>query len=399
MIIGLVGKPNSGKSTFFKACTLANVEIASYPFTTIEANEGVGFVRVRCPEQDIKELREKGKKCQPQHGFCIRGERFVPIKLVDVAGLVPGAHKGKGRGNEFLNDLREADALIHVLDVSGRTDEGGNATEGYDVTEDVRFLENEIDMWVYGILEKNWQGLIRKSKTSKLSEVLAEQLSGLKIREKDIKIIMKKLELSERGEAWQDAHVLEFVKEIRKKSKPIIVAANKADRKESKENIEKLKKEFPETLIIPCSAESELALREAGKDKLVDYIPGDKTFSIIGNLNKQQKHALDIIKKDVLDVYESTGVQQCLNEAVFNFLKYIIVFPVENEHHFSDKKESILPDAYLLPENSTALDLAFTIHTDIGKNFTAAIDCRTGKKLGKDNKLRDGDVVKIMAKV
>lgn len=398
MLIGLVGAPNSGKSTFFKACTLANVAIAPYPFTTIEANEGVGFVRVKCPEQEIKQLKDNNKKCQPQHGFCIKGERFVPIKLIDVAGLVPEAHKGKGRGNEFLNDLREADLLIQVLDASGKTDIQGNAAENYNVCQHVEFLENEIDMWIYGILEKNWKSLIRKSNTIKFSLVLAEQLSGLKIKENDVKEIMKKLELSERGEAWKEAHILEFVREIRKKSKPIIIAANKSDRKEAKENIEKLKKEFPETLIIPCSAESELALREAAKVGLIEYIPGNKGFNTIGQLSEQQKKALEIIKKDVLDKYETTGIQECLNEAIFSFLKYIVVFPVENEHHFSDKQGRILPDAHLLPKDSTALDLAFAIHTDIGKNFAAAIDSKTGKKLGKESELKDKDVVKIMAK-
>lgn len=402
MLIGLVGKPNAGKSTFFKACTLAEVDIASYPFTTIQANEGVGSVRVRCPEQDIKELKSKNKTCSPRHGFCLNGERFVPVKLIDVAGLVPEAHKGKGRGNEFLNDLREADLLIHVLDVSGRSDAEGNITEGYDVCEDVEFLEREIEMWIFGILEKSWKTLIRKSKTAdnKLSQILAEQLSGLKIREKEIKEIMKKLNLSEEADSWQEKNILEFAREIRKKSKPIIIAANKADRKEARENLKKLKKKFPETLIIPCSAESELALREASKDNLIEYIPGEKKFKILdkSKINEQQKKALEIIKKDVLDIYNSTGIQQCLNEAVFSFLKYITLYPVENEHHFSDSKENILPDAYLLPSGSTALDLAFAIHTDIGNSFQAAIDCKTGKKLGKESELSEGDIVKIMAK-
>lgn len=393
MIIGLVGKPSAGKSTFFKACTLANVEIANYPFTTIEANEGVGFVRVSCPHQGLKL-----KECNPQHGFCIQGERFVPVKLIDVAGLVPEAHKGKGRGNEFLDDLREADLLIHVLDVSGRTDAQGNPAENYNVCEDVKFLEHEIDMWIFGILNKNWKTLEKKSKISKLSEVLAEQLSGLKISVDDINLVMKKFGLSEKGN-WNEGEILNFACEIRKKSKPIIIAANKADRKEARENIKKLKKEFPDLLIVSCSAESELALREAAKDKLIDYTPGNKEFKILNNkeLNERQKHALEIIKKEI-EEYDGTGVQECLNEAVFSFLKYITVYPVENEHHFTDSKQNILPDAYLLPQNSTALDLAYVVHSDIGKNFNAAIDCKTGKKLGKDSGLRDGDIVKIMAK-
>jgi len=395
MLIGLVGAPNAGKSTFFKACTLANVAISPYPFTTIKANEGVGFVRVKCPETELKQLQ--GKNCKPNHGFCLNRNRFVPVKLVDVAGLVPGAYEGKGRGNQFLNDLIEADLLIHVLDASGRTDSQGNPTEDYDVCEDVKFLENEIDMWIFGVLGRNWQSLIKKSKTSKLSLEIASQLSGLKIKEESVEHIIKKLNLNEKRE-WSKESILEFSREIRKISKAIIIAANKADRPEARKNIEKLKKEFPNLLIMPCSAEAELVLRKASKENLIEYIPGDKDFVIQGQLNEQQKKALEIIKKDVLDVYGNTGIQNCLNEAVFEFLKYINVFPVENEHHFSDKKGNILPDAYLLPPNSTALDLAYTIHTDIGKSFISAIDAKTGRKIGKDSKLKDGDIVKIMAK-
>src|SRR3989338_104438 len=113
--IGLVGAPSSGKSTFFKACTLKDVKIAPYPFTTLEPNEGLAYVRAACP------CREKAVNC----GKCISGVRFVPIKLWDVAGLVPDAHKGRGRGNAFLSDVMKSDALVHVVDMSGTVDYEG----------------------------------------------------------------------------------------------------------------------------------------------------------------------------------------------------------------------------------------------------------------------------------
>jgi len=393
MLIGLVGKPNAGKSTFFKACTLASVAIAPYPFTTIEPNQGVGFVRVKCPEAVAR------KKCQPNHGYCIEGERFVPVKLIDVAGLVPEAHLGKGRGNEFLNDLSEADCLIHVLDISGKSDEHGNPTENYDVVKDVEFLEKEIDMWIKKILAKNWKSMEHKARqTGNISEGVALQLSGLKIKEEEVSEIIKRLDL-EKNE-WSDSDLYKFAREIRKKNKPIIIAANKADRKEAKENLEKLKNKFPDLLIVPCSAESELALREAAKDEIIDYIPGNREFKILNEarLNQKQKAALNFVEKNVLDIYGSTGIQKCLNEAVFSFLKFIAVYPVENEHHFCDSKGNILPDAFLLPQGSTALDLAFAIHTDIGKAFIGAIDCKTGKKIGKESKLKNGDIIKILTR-
>ena len=391
MIIGLVGKPNVGKSTFFKASTLANVEIANYPFTTIQSNQGIGYVRVKCPEADV------GKKCKPKYGYCIDGERFVPVKLVDVAGLVPEAHKGKGKGNEFLDDLREADCLIHILDASGKTDAEGNLTENYDVTKDVEFLEYELVMWIKQILSKNWTSLERKATQTSLSSEITQQLSGLKIKEEDVKDMMKELELSERGSEWSEEDLLEFAKHIRAKSKPIIIAANKSDMEGSEKNIEKLKKKFSDLMIIPCSADSELALREASKGKLIEYTPGDKKFDLSGKVSNKQKQALDNINK-ILKQYKSTGVQACLNNAVFDFLKYIVVYPVENENKLSDSKGNILPDAILLPSDSTTLDLAYAIHTDIGDKFVGAVDAKTKKKLGKESKLKDGDIIKILTK-
>ncbi len=395
MLIGIVGKPNVGKSTFFKSATLAEVAIASYPFTTIKANEGVGFVKVKCPEQELK------KKCNPNHGFCINSWRFIPVKLLDVAGLVPGAHQGKGLGNKFLDDLRQADVLIQVIDVSGTTDEEGKPTKDYDPSKDVKFLQEEIDRWFYGIIGQDWKMLVRKIQITETKpiEELANKFSGLKINEDMIKDAIKNCALKENFTSWNDEQLFSFVQELRKLSKPIIIAANKCDMPQAKENLKKLKEEFPEMIIVPCSAESELALREAARDNQIEYIPGDSEFIMYNNkLNEKQKQALDFIKNKILDFYGSTGVQDCLNAAVFKLLKYFVVYPVENENHFSDAKGNVLPDAFLMPPDSTALDLAYAIHTDIGNNFIAAIDARTHKRLAKDYKLNNGDIIRIMTK-
>ncbi len=399
MLIGLVGAPSSGKSTFFKASTLADVGIASYPFTTIKANEGIGYVKADCPEKEFEKDNTKNnkdnKKCQPNHGFCLNGKRFIPVKLIDVAGLVPEAHKGKGKGNEFLDDLREADLLIHILDTSGKTNEKGEPTEDYDIKKNILFLKKEIDMWIKQILTKNWKNLKRKSKETSLTKEIAEQLSGLKIKEGGVKEIVKKLNLE--GKEWQEQDFLKFAKKIRGKSKPMIIAANKFDLEESQKNFEKLK-ENTSSLIVPCSADFELALREASKQEIIDYIPGSSDFKIKGKqISEKQEKALERIKS-FLKNHKSTGVQTCLNKAVFDFLNYIVVYPVENENKWTDSRGNFLPDSILLPSNSTALDLAFAIHTDIGNSFIGAIDAKTKRRLGKESVLNNSDVIKILTK-
>jgi len=393
MLLGLVGRPNTGKSTFFKAATLAEVLIANYPFATIKANEGVGYVRVDCIDKEFK------VQCNPRTGFCINYQRFVPVRLIDVAGLVPGAHKGKGLGNQFLDELRQADAFIHILDASGKTNEEGKPAENYDITKDIIFLENELDFWFFGLMEKAWKAFARKAKAESipLHEAIVKQFSGLKINDEQVKKAILNSGLNaDKSDSWTNEDLFKFSRILRKISKPMLIAANKCDTKEGYENFQKLKKEFPNLMIIPCSADSELALREAAKAGLIDYIPGDNNFEIKKQLNEKQKNALEIIKKNVLDKFSTgTGVQAILNSAVFSLLKYMAIFPA-GAHKLADREGNILPDCFLLPENSTALDFAYAVHTDLGKNFIKAIDARTKRILGKEHKLKNRDALEIV---
>ena len=393
MLIGFVGKPSVGKSTFFKAATLAEVEIAPYPFTTIKPNHGIGYVKVDCIDKEFK------TQCQPNHGFCINHKRFVPIDLMDVAGLVPGASEGKGLGNQFLDDLRQADVFIHIVDTSGTIDETGKPAENYDVSKDIIFLEDELNKWFMGILIKVWKGFARKAEleSDNFALAVANQFSGLKVKEESVKKALSKLQFKEKPSRWSSQEILKFASELRKESKPMIIAANKIDTSKGKSNYEKLKKDFPELIIIPCSADSELALREAAKSNLIEYVPGEKNFEIKSEkITERQKQALENIKKKVLDEYETgTGVQAILNYAVFDLLKYIAIFPA-GASKLADSKGHILPDCFLLPGNSTALDFAYFLHTDFGKNFNRAIDARTKKILGKDYKLKNRDALEIV---
>lgn len=394
MLIGLIGRPNAGKSTFFKAATLAEVEIASYPFTTIKANHGIGYVKIGCVDKEFN------TQCAPNHGFCISHQRFVPIELMDVAGLVPGASEGKGLGNKFLDELRQADIFIHIVDTSGTTDSEGKPTNSYDVCSDVNFLEDELNKWYYNIFMKVWRSFARKTEMENVnfSEAVAKQFSGLKVNEEQVKHILLKLNLPKKPSMWDNEQLISFASELRKQSKPMIIAANKIDTEKARENYKKLKERFPNLIIIPCSADFELALREAAKSKLIEYIPGEKDFKILKELADKQKEALNKIKKKVLSVYEGTGVQEILNYAVFELLKYITVFPISNVNKLTDSKGKVLPDCFLLPEGSTALDFAYFLHTDFGKSFVKAIDAKTKRALGKNYALKNRDVLEIITK-
>jgi len=394
MLIGLIGKPSCGKSTFFKACTLADVLIASYPFATIKPNHGMGYVRIDCIDKDL------GVKCMPRTGYCVNNQRFVPVDLLDVAGLIKGSSEGKGLGNQFLDDLNNADALIHIVDVSGETDSEGKQTKSYNPIQDIEILENELDMWYLRILNKIWKSFSKKVQGEKqnFAQAIALQFSGLKVKESDVKqVILKGKYDAERPVDWTDDELLKFAHDLRHVSKPMIMAANKCDRPASKGNIENLKQAYPELIVVPCSADSELALREASKAGLIEYIPGDKDFKILKELNDKQKQALDSIKKNVLDEYGDTGVQKVLNAVVFDLLKYIAVFPA-GVHKLADSKGNILPDCFLIPDGSTALDFAAVVHSDLAKKFIKALDVRTKQAVGKEHKLKHRDGIEIVTR-
>ncbi len=393
MQVGIVGKANVGKSTFFKSLTLAEVLIANYPFATILPNKGFAFVRVECADRDF------GVQCNPRFGHCVSGTRFVPVEVIDVAGLVPGAHLGKGKGNQFLDDLRQAHALIHVVDMSGGTNEKGEPQDpgSYDPANDVKFLEVELDFWYLAILKKGWDKLARnlQHEHKEIAKTLGGQLTGLGVTENMVADAMKQLALGANPLDWSEDQLFKLASILRKKTKPMLVVANKMDVSTSKANLERCKQQFPDYTFIACSAESELTLKQASRKGLIEYVPGGKDFKPTGPLQPGQEKALQFIKANVLDVYGSTGVQQAIDHAVFELLKYFAVFP-GGVNKLADKDGNVLPDCFLLPPASTAYDFAAKIHTDLAKNFVAAIDVKSKRKVGRDHALKHRDVVEIM---
>ncbi len=391
MQIGLLGKANVGKSTFFSAATETPVPTGNFPFTTIEPNIGVAYVKSDCACSHFEIPHE--------NPLCVNKVRFIPVKLIDVAGLVPGAHEGKGLGNQFLDDARQAEVLIHVVDIAGTTDIQGQPVPigTHDPLEDVEFVQNEFDQWFVSILQREWDKITREidQKRAKLTDGIAKRFTGLGIKDYQVQDVLQKQNLiSKNPKEWSDSDIQTFVKDLRKSTKPIIIAANKADLCQDLDIIQKI----TDTNVVPCSAETELLLRKASKAGIVNYSPGDEAFSLIQDkeILPQQKKALEVVKS-VFSKIHSTGIQKILNTAVFDSLKFIVVYPVEDETKLTNKDGDVLPDAKLLPENSTAKDLAALIHADIAKGFLHAIDCKTKQRIGGDHKLKNGDVIKIVS--
>ena len=395
-LLGIVGKPNTGKSTFFSAATLAPAEIANYPFTTIKPNRGVGYVRTPCV------CKEFNVKDTPVNSLCLDGVRLIPVEFIDCAGLVPGAWQGRGLGNQFLDEIRKADVLIHIVDASGGTDSEGRLCKPgeHDPLEDVRFLEREITMWMANILKRDWPKIARtaESETKDLYSMLEERLSGLAIKRSQIFEAIRKAGLNaEKPTQWSEEDFLKFVDTLRQIAKPMLIAANKIDIPKAEENFERLKK--LNYIVVPCCAEAELALRRAAEKQLIDYTPGDCNFKIKHpeKLTESQIKALETIREKILLKYGSTGVQEAINMAYSKLLNMITVYPVEDLEHLSDHNGRVLPDAYLVPYGTTARQLAYLIHTELGESFIYAVEAREKKRVGEDYILKDRDVLSIVS--
>ncbi|CQR49753.1 MULTISPECIES: redox-regulated ATPase YchF [Haloferax] len=390
--IGLVGKPSVGKSSFFNAATMNDVPEGAYPFTTIDPSIGEAYVRVECAAPEFDE------SCTPSVGYCDHGMRFVPVKLVDVAGLIPGAHEGKGLGNQFLTDLNEADVLVHVVDFSGETDIEGEATEGHDPREDIDFLENELDMWYLGVLEK---GIDRyrsgyHGEDKDIEVDLAEQMSAFKTNKDEIKQIILSLGLELDPDEWDDADKESLAREIRKRTKPIIIAANKMDKPISQENYEEITADpdYEHLTFVPTSAHAEKALKKAAEGGVVDYRPGDDDFDIVGDVSDEQEAGLEQIRGFVTE-FGGTGVQQSLENALFDVMGAIAIFP--GSANGKSDSQGVFRDCFILPEGSTTEDFAYHLHSDIGDGLLHGIDCHSKRQIGSDHELTHRDVVEIVS--
>ncbi len=386
MLVGIIGAPNKGKSTIFSALTAVPAEIANYPFTTIKPNLGVAYVSKPCPETELK------VKCKPRNSACINGIREIPVNILDVAGLVPGAHLGKGMGNQFLNDLSAADALILVVDLSGNTDAEGKEANGFNPAEEVAAVENELTEWLSGIIKRHMSSLSKKPDGAK---ALSELLTGFKATKDVISQAAEDNFLSTSNISWDDTAIRKFSNSLLRYTKPIIIAANKLD-KCNPNSLEKLRKDLPGRIIVGTSGAIELALRKAQSSGIIEYDSLSGRVKMLKEPEAQQKNALEYMTA-YLASHGNTGLQQLLNTTVFELLHKIVVYPVEDENKYEDHFGNVLPDAVLIDEGSEAIDLAAAVHTDLAKNMLYAVDARKKTRLSKDYKLKDNDIIKIVS--
>ncbi|MGP8072869.1 MAG: redox-regulated ATPase YchF [Thermoplasmata archaeon] len=393
----MVGKPNVGKSTFFNALTLLDVPMAPYPFTTIEPNRGVAAIRAPCPH------REKGTACTPGNAKCVDGIRWVPVNLVDVPGLVPGAHEGKGLGHKFLDDLRAADGFVQVVDLTGATDaEGRLAAPGsQDPAEEVQWLEEELVDWVAEILGRDFSRQARSVELEgkKVEEFLAQRLTGLSVGPAALAAALRAHPVDRaHPSSWTDEERQALARGLLRSSKPRLIAANKCDRSD-RAHADTLASELGDLPVVPTAADAELTLRRAARGGLIDYHPGDPSFTIREptRLSPAQAKALDALRA-VMTAWGGTGVQPALERMVYDRLHQIVVYPVEDETHWTDSKGRILPDALLVPADTPAREVAFRVHTELGENFIRAIDGRTHRAIGAEQHVAANSVIRIVSR-
>ncbi|CAG8978198.1 hypothetical protein HYALB_00011433 [Hymenoscyphus albidus] len=395
-LIGLVGKPSSGKSSTLNSLTDASSKVGNFPFTTIDPQRAIGYLQIDCPCARFN----VSYRCKPNYGACIEGRRSVPIELLDVAGLVPGAHEGKGLGNKFLDDLRHADALVHVVDVSGTTDAEGKATRGYDPSQDIVWLRSEIVQWILGNLMQKWGSIKRRHIAVKATavETLQGQFSGYGSTSAVIARTLEKMALKEPLEHWSDETVSKVVNAFTDEKFPTVIALNKIDHADADKNISKIAKMQDPKSIVLCSAISEIFLRKLAKQGFIKYnegsefvdtredliADGDPEGGGLKEMDEKLKTRLENLKDMVLYRFGSTGVVQVLSRAA-ELLGLVPVFPVRNVSSFSSGasgSNAVFRDCVLVKRGTTVAECARKV---IGDAPLAYVEGAGGVRVSEDD--------------
>ncbi|CAD98710.1 GTP binding protein [Cryptosporidium parvum] len=415
-IIGCVGKPSSGKSTFFSSITDNPAKIGNYPFTTIEPNVGITHYIAECPCKKYNVI------CKPKYGNCNNGYRYVPIKMLDIAGLIPGAHLGNGLGNKFLDDLRHAHVLLHIIDISGNTNEKGEYTTNYNPINDHEWLRIEIEMWIFNNINSNWSSVVRKSKTSdiSISKLLLNQFSGYGCNELMISKLISSMKLKDSVDFsnWDKTNILDLVRQFIKIRFPFVLVLNKADimSESSDSNIVKFYEKYgSDHEIVVASSLAEYFIKKMVRQNYIKLVYDSNNYNYSSfitseDIHNEESHGLKLIddklksrleniKDMVLFRHGVTGVQDAVNKAV-DLLGLIPIYPVKNIKTFTNNlhdetNNSAFQDCILVPNGTMVKTLLKSLHIDLEKNLVN-IETVGGIKISENHILSNQmNVIKI----
>mmetsp|Transcript_6045 Transcript_6045/g.5965 ORF Transcript_6045/g.5965 Transcript_6045/m.5965 type:complete len:416 (+) Transcript_6045:15-1262(+) len=393
-VIALVGKPSAGKSTTLNSLTDANAKVGAFPFTTIDPNKATGYLEVDCACARFG----KQELCKPNYGYCRDGKRGVPIMLLDVAGLVPNAHLGKGLGNKFLGDLTEADCLIHIVDVSGTTNAEGKATRGYDPLQDIEWLQDEIFKWILGNLMERWGSVVRKHTATKSTtlETLRQQLGGYSANKQLIGKALDLLPGLAPLQDWDNETIEKVVKAFMQVKFPTVLSLNKMDHPDADKNVSKIILKYPELKCVLTSSITEVFLRKLASQQYIKYDLGTEFVDTIDDLGPESKlkplddklrNRIENIRDLVLYRFGSTGVVQLL-QAAADLLELIPVFPVRSIHNFTGSSgENVFRDCVLVKKGTPVISVARKIMGDV---TIASIEGVGGVRVGEEDTVDSG---------
>lgn len=353
---GIIGLPNSGKSTLFNALTAAGAPVAGYPFCTVDPNVGVAYV----PDERLLRVAEAAG-CH----------RVVPadVRIVDIAGLVEGAHRGEGLGNRFLAHVREVDVLVHVVRCFDAPDVS-HVMAGLDPERDIDVVNTEL---IFADLESVERRKARIEKAARSGD-----------REKQ-----KELDLLEKLESWLNQGLpvitLDLSREERElvsglfllTAKPVIYVANVGE----------------------SDLQGDFDLWEAVRDKAAQM--GAGSLRMCAELEAELVELEEAERAEMASLYglEGLGREELLRR-IYELLGLVSFFTTESSEARS----------WAVREGATAAEAAGRIHTDMQKgfiraevisweeflrfgSFAAAREAGAVRLEGRDYRVQDGDVI------